>query len=139
WTQEFYLKAGNTGASDFFGGAVAISSDSVVVGAIGEDRSTTGVNAVSNEGASDAGAAYTFSLPNPTLEYPPGIRLSEGVTVDLGTVATGASSTLQTFTVRNVVTVHLTALTLSAEGLNAGDFALSAPTGTTAPAGGTVT
>ncbi|MCX6876244.1 MAG: choice-of-anchor D domain-containing protein [Verrucomicrobia bacterium] len=58
--QQAYLKAGNTGAGDHFGYPVAISGDTVVVGAMGEDSSTTGVNSTPNEGATDSGAAYVF-------------------------------------------------------------------------------
>ena len=60
WSQQAYLKAGNTGAVDFFGASVAVSDDTVVVGARSEDSSTTGVNSTPNEGASDSGAAYVF-------------------------------------------------------------------------------
>ena len=58
--QQAYLKASNTGTSDQFGYSVAISGDTVVVGAINEDSSTTGVNTTPNESANDAGAAYVF-------------------------------------------------------------------------------
>jgi hypothetical protein len=63
WTQEAYLKpaaVGTTQAGDLFGGAVAVSGDTVVVGAVWEDGSTTGVNSTPNESASSAGAAYVF-------------------------------------------------------------------------------
>ena len=39
-----YLKASNTGADDWFGRAVAVSGDTVVVGAYREDSNATGVN-----------------------------------------------------------------------------------------------
>ena len=42
--QQAYLKASNTGAGDFFGYAVAVSGDTVVVGAFQEDSGVTGVN-----------------------------------------------------------------------------------------------
>ncbi len=61
WTQQAYLKASNTGANDNFGWSVAVSGDTVVVGANGEDSNATGVNG--DEGDSDAvfsGAAYVF-------------------------------------------------------------------------------
>ena len=58
--QQAYLKACNTGAGDHFGYSVAVSGDTVVVGAPDEDSSTTGVNSTPNESASDAGAAYVF-------------------------------------------------------------------------------
>jgi hypothetical protein len=61
WNQQAYLKASNTGANDNFGCSVAVSGDTVVVGAYGESSSTTGVNSMPNEGGSYAGAAYVFS------------------------------------------------------------------------------
>ena len=61
WTQQAYLKASNTGASDFFGASVAISGDTVVVGAYDEDSAATGVNGnQANNTAIDSGAAYVF-------------------------------------------------------------------------------
>lgn len=41
WTQEAYLKASNTEADDFFGLSVAVSIDTVVVGARDEDSNAT--------------------------------------------------------------------------------------------------
>lgn len=61
WSQQAYLKASNTGASDEFGRAIAISGDTLVVGAWNEDSGSTGVNSTPNEGVSNAGAAYIFS------------------------------------------------------------------------------
>ena len=61
WSQQAYLKASNTAAGDLFGVSVAISGDTVVVGASGEDSSATGVNGDgSDNSASYAGAAYVF-------------------------------------------------------------------------------
>ena len=56
WTQQAYLKASNTGVGDQFGISVAVSGDTVVVGASGEDSSTTGVNSTPNESADSSGA-----------------------------------------------------------------------------------
>ena len=61
WSQQSFLKAGNFGANDGFGYSVAVSGDTVAVGASGEDSSTTGLNSTPNEGATDAGAAYIFA------------------------------------------------------------------------------
>ncbi len=44
WTQQAYLKASNTDPSDVFGVSVAISGDTVVVGAENEDSNATGIN-----------------------------------------------------------------------------------------------
>ena len=61
WSQQAYLKASNSGIGDQFGGSVAISVDTIVVGATGEDSSATGVNGnQTNNSASFAGAAYVF-------------------------------------------------------------------------------
>jgi hypothetical protein len=61
WVQQAYLKASNTGAIDVFGYRVAISGDTVVVGAPGEDSNASGVNGnQGNNSLSFAGAAYVF-------------------------------------------------------------------------------
>jgi len=61
WSQQAYLKASNTGAYDHFGWSVAVSDNTVVVGADGEDSSATGVGGdQSDNSASDSGAAYVF-------------------------------------------------------------------------------
>lgn len=61
WTQEAYLKASNTGADDRFGISVSISGDTIVVGAIWEDSSATGLNGNQiDNSASNSGAAYVF-------------------------------------------------------------------------------
>ncbi len=61
WSEQAYLKASNTGASDEFGRSVAISSDRIIVGAPREDSATTGINPAQNESTQDAGAAYIFT------------------------------------------------------------------------------
>lgn len=61
WTQQSYLKASNTGNGDRFGSAVAVSGDTVIVGAPEEDSSTTGINPVPNNSFNAAGAAYFFT------------------------------------------------------------------------------
>ncbi len=59
--QQAYLKASNTGWGDEFGFSIAVSGDTVVVGAPYEDSAATGVdgNQASNA-AVDSGAAYVF-------------------------------------------------------------------------------
>jgi hypothetical protein len=62
--RSHYLKASNTGASDFFGRAIALSSDgsTLAVGAPGEDSNATGVGGVqTNNTALDSGAVYVFT------------------------------------------------------------------------------
>ena len=70
WSQQAYLKAPNAEADDTFGTSVAMSGDTVVVGAIGEDSSqttiTNGSNASADNSASYAGAAYVFTRSGTT-------------------------------------------------------------------------
>src|SRR5205823_6655891 len=61
WTQQAYLKASNTEASDWFGWSVAVSSDTVVIGADQEASNATGVNGNhSDNSAPNSGAVYAF-------------------------------------------------------------------------------
>ncbi len=67
WTQQAYIKASNTGASDRFGGTVALSADgnTVAVGARNEASGIAGINASgaeSDNSASSAGAVYLFGF-----------------------------------------------------------------------------
>ena len=59
WVQQAYLKASNSEAFDSFGTNVAISGDTVVVGASGEDSATM-LNPTDNT-LSQSGAAYVFT------------------------------------------------------------------------------
>jgi hypothetical protein len=67
WTETTYFKpslVGLTQENDSFGFAVSIRGDGrrLVIGAPGEDSSSTGVDSTPNEDAENSGAAYTFSL-----------------------------------------------------------------------------
>ncbi len=63
WQQKAYLKASNTGAGDLFGIGLALSADTLVIGALAEDSDATGVGGnQSSNAAADSGAAYVFSL-----------------------------------------------------------------------------
>ena len=62
WSQEAYLKASNTEQGDQFGSAVALSGDTLVVGAPEEDSEATGVDGDGAGSAADgSGAAYVFT------------------------------------------------------------------------------
>jgi len=61
WSQQAYIKASNTGDSDRFGDSVALSGDTLVVGAPNEKSDATGVNGDEhNDDAPWSGAAYVF-------------------------------------------------------------------------------
>ena len=65
WSHQAYLKSPNNSNADRFGSSVAVSGDTIVVGAYFEDSSTTsiisGANlSAANDSGSDNGAAYVF-------------------------------------------------------------------------------
>ena len=63
WSQQAYIKASNTGEEDGFGISVSLSDDgnSLAVGAVNEDSSSTVVNGMeNNNSATDSGAVYVF-------------------------------------------------------------------------------
>ncbi|PJZ79876.1 hypothetical protein CH359_15195 [Leptospira meyeri] len=70
WENQAYLKAANAEASDQFGTAIAISGDTIVVGAIGESSNQTTIT--NGEGASSdnslglSGAVYVYQRTGST-------------------------------------------------------------------------
>jgi hypothetical protein len=135
WSQQAYLKASQITKSDQFGQSVAVSGDTVVVGAIGEDSSTTGINSTPDEGRIDAGAAYIFTGLGPLT---PDIAVSQAGAVadtgsiDFGSVTLGSSAPL-TFTITNPGTADLTGLAVTG---GTSEFTVSALSATTVTSGG---
>jgi hypothetical protein len=72
WVQEAYLKAGSPDLGDNYGHSVAVSGDTIVVGAIKEDSNqntiTNGTACSSNNSYSSAGAAYVYKRTVNTWE-----------------------------------------------------------------------
>ncbi|MCX6592519.1 MAG: hypothetical protein NTZ56_13435 [Acidobacteria bacterium] len=61
WTQQAYVKASNTFASDSFGEAIAVSGDFLAVGAINEGSNSTGVDGTqTTRTSSNSGAVYVY-------------------------------------------------------------------------------
>ncbi len=61
WSQEAYVKASNTGAGDEFGYIVALSDDTLAIGAFLEDSNATGIGGnETNNSLLDSGAFYLF-------------------------------------------------------------------------------
>jgi len=63
WKKQAYLKASNAAANNYFGVAVALSGDTLVVGASGEASLTQQVNGDQTQnaiGGTQTGAAYVF-------------------------------------------------------------------------------
>jgi len=68
WTQQDQLRASDAQAGDNFGVSVAVSSDTVVVGAPFEDSSASGVDGnQADNSASNSGAAYVFTGVGPSI------------------------------------------------------------------------
>ena len=76
--QQVYLKASNTESTlDRFGEAVAISGDTLVVGATGEDSAAVGVDGKQDDNtAFTAGAAYIFARAGTTWSQQAYIKAS---------------------------------------------------------------
>ncbi|MDJ0833054.1 MAG: cadherin-like beta sandwich domain-containing protein, partial [Gammaproteobacteria bacterium] len=71
WTRQAYIKASNTDQYDRFGWSVALSGDTLAVGATGEDSTATGINGDQSINATGGsrehthrGAAYVFTRSN---------------------------------------------------------------------------
>lgn len=101
WLQQAYLKAANTGIEDFFGEAVAISGDTIVVGAGQEDSSTQTINGAPNDSGQNWGAAYVFVRNGVTWSQQAFLKPSNGASFDHfggalaiegDTIAAGAAS-----------------------------------------------
>lgn len=61
WVEEAYIKASNIGTTDNFGISVALSGDTLAVGATGEKSSSTGINSTEIDTLLTlAGAVYVF-------------------------------------------------------------------------------
>lgn len=101
WTQQAYVKASNTGSSDWFGYRVAISGDTFVAGTYRESSDATGINGnQANDNAHWAGAAYVFVRNGTSWSQQAYLKASNaeandnfGVSVDIfgDTIAVGAN------------------------------------------------
>ncbi len=81
--QQAYLKASNSGATDYFGQSVSVSGDTVVVGAYQESSNATGVNGnQSNNSAPYSGAAYVFVRNGTSWTQQAYLKASNTETVD---------------------------------------------------------
>jgi uncharacterized delta-60 repeat protein len=90
WARQTTLKGPQLTSGDQFGAAVAISGDTVVVGAPKEDSATLGIDTTPDEGSTDSGAASIFTGlgPDPTLADPTVSGITATSAVLGGTVVT---------------------------------------------------
>jgi len=95
WSQQAYLKASNTGASDRFGTALAVSTDgsTLAVGASGEASNATGMNGDQlNNLAGGSGAVYIFTRSAATWSQQAYIKASNTEINDAFGLAVALSS-----------------------------------------------
>ena len=100
WSQQAYIKASNTGTDDDFGRSLALSGETLVVGARGEASNAIGVNGnQANNSATLSGAAYVFTRANGIWTQQAYLKASnadagdlfgESVAVSGDTIAVGA-------------------------------------------------
>ena len=77
WSQQAYIKASNTGKDDRFGHAVALSDDTLAVGAYREASSATGIDSDQTDDSADhAGAVYVFTRNGSTWSQQAYIKAS---------------------------------------------------------------
>ena len=97
YQQKAYLKASNTGARDYFGVAVAMDGDTMVVGAPFE--SSLSAEDPDDDSRNESGAAYVFEREEGKWQQramlkPPGdgldFRFGRGVAIEGDTIAIGA-------------------------------------------------
>ncbi len=118
WTQQAYLKASNTGLSDSFGWAVAVSGDTTVVGAIGEASAATGVNGnQADNSAPGQGAAYVFTRVGAEWSQQAYLKSSSAGGIGFGETAAISGDT---------IVVGTTAEASNATGVNGNQFDTSA-------------
>jgi hypothetical protein len=100
WQQEAYLKASNTDAGDYFGTSVALSGDTLAVGAYYEASAAQGVGGnQDDDSAAGSGAVYVFRYSGTAWQQEAYIKASNtgagdlfGISVALAgdTLAVGA-------------------------------------------------
>lgn len=81
-TQDVYAKASNSGAGDELGYTMALSGDTLVIGAPYEDGSATIVNGAPDDDRPDTGAAYVFRRTGDTWAQEAYLKASDNVAGD---------------------------------------------------------
>ena len=84
WTQQAYVKASNAEGGDVFGISVALSGDTLAVGATQEASSATGVNGTQTDNSvSNSGAVYVFTRSGTTWSQQAYVKASNTGANDL--------------------------------------------------------
>ncbi len=100
WNQQAYLKASNSNADDLFGGSIALSKNTLIVGAEGEASDAIGVGGDQNDNSlATAGAAYVFTRSSNNWSQQAYLKASNtgggdefggAVDIDVNTIVIGA-------------------------------------------------
>lgn len=120
WTQQAYLKASNSGFTDWFGRSVAVDGNTVLIGTYGDDSNATGVNGDDGNGSAGAsGAAFVFvetaAIPA-IVQQPLGQTVLKGANTLFSISATDATGFQWLF--NGMPLAGQTAATLSLSGLH---------------------
>ena len=101
WSQQAYIKASNPDFNDLFGHSVALSGNTLVVGAVNESSEATGINGnQTDNSAMNAGAVYVFVRSGTTWSQQSYLKASNAeafdqfgwiVALDGNTLAVGAN------------------------------------------------
>ncbi len=121
WSQQAYIKASNTAANSFFGSSVALSGETLAVGAYGESSNATGVNGDQNNVlAPSSGAVYIFTRATTTWSQQAYIKASNtAANAYFGTSVSLSNDTLA---------VGATGESSGSAGVNGDQYNASAPT-----------
>lgn len=145
WNQQAKVTAGDGATNDFFGKSVALSGDTALVGAVGDDS----IYAPTGGSRTDHGSVYLFRLTSGAPEINltgNSVGIADGDTTpsledhtDFGSALVAGGTVVRTFTIENTGTsaLSLTGTPLvSVSGPNASDFTVTlAPASSVAAAG----
>jgi hypothetical protein len=76
WSPEALLKAGDVDTLDSFGWRLALSGDTLVVAAVAEDGSATGVDGVIDEGSPESGAVWVYAWDGAAWQHAAYVKAS---------------------------------------------------------------
>jgi len=83
WSQEAYIKASNTDPYDAFGGSIALSDDTLAVGAASEDSNAIGIGGdQTNNTGTNSGAVYVFRRSESTWSQEAYVKASNAESGD---------------------------------------------------------
>jgi hypothetical protein len=136
WTQEAKLLANDGAAGDLFGSSIAISGNTVLVGATCDDGLDTLGEVAMNQGGVYVFRLWTSSSADMVVEHPLDSPLvHDQSTIDFGSVVVGGRVE-RTVYIRNMGAQNLTAIKATIDGTNRADFKIDiAPPSSLEPTG----